>query len=201
MGVVRRRKTGLLSRLADYLSVASLILAVALAAAYFGRIGEQEYTGRFVVMDGDSLEMDGIRFRLEGIDAPEARQTCRKAGADWPCGREAARYLRKLVDEGGVVCTSLGLDKYERILARCETGSREINREMVAGGWAVSFGGYFVDEALARDKKLGVWAGDFMRPGDWREIHGDALESSGSSDWLDAIAARMRMVWQWMSNF
>lgn len=199
--MVRRRKSGLLNRLADYLSVASLIVVIALVTAYFGRLGEQEYAGRFVVMDGDSLEQNGIRFRLEGIDAPEARQTCRKAGADWPCGREATKYLRNLVSEGGVVCTSLGLDKYERILARCETGNRDINREMVAGGWAVSFGGYFVDEALAREKRLGLWAGDFMRPGDWREIHGDALESTGSSGWMDAIAARMRMVWYWLGGF
>lgn len=183
---------------ADYVSVATLLFAVAFAAAYFGKLGEQEYQGRFIVMDGDSLQLDGLRFRLEGIDAPEARQICRRAGSDWPCGREATRQLRRLVNKGGIRCRSLGLDKYERILAQCDMGSVNINREMVAKGWAVSFGGYFSDEAQARENKLGVWAGDFDRPGIWRDTHGDALDSGDDHSLINGLIAKMRMAWQWL---
>ena len=39
------------------------------------------------VTDADTLEVKGERVRLEGIDAPEARQMCERAsGAMYPCG-------------------------------------------------------------------------------------------------------------------
>ncbi|MDE0384398.1 MAG: hypothetical protein OXI22_10980 [Defluviicoccus sp.] len=32
------------------------------------------------VIDADTADVDGVRYRLHGIDAPEARQTCRAWG-------------------------------------------------------------------------------------------------------------------------
>ncbi len=194
----RRGKKGVLSKIADYVSVATLLLGVAIAAAYFGKLGEREYQGRFIVMDGDSLQLDGIRFRLEGIDAPEAQQICRRSGSDWFCGREATLQLRRLMNEGSVVCRSLGLDKYERILAQCDAGSLNINQEMVAKGWAVSFGGYFSDEARARESKLGLWAGDFDRPSNWRKIYGDVLDAGDEHGLINGLTNKVRMVWRWL---
>ena len=43
-------------------------------------------SGRPRVVDGDSLEFDGERIRLFGIDAPESAQTCRASGSRWRCG-------------------------------------------------------------------------------------------------------------------
>ncbi len=42
------------------------------------------------VMDGDTVEVDGQRIRLHGIDAPESRQLCRLDGKPWQCGKDAA---------------------------------------------------------------------------------------------------------------
>jgi len=38
------------------------------------------------VIDGDTLEIDGARFRILDIDAPEARQMCGPEGKLWLCG-------------------------------------------------------------------------------------------------------------------
>ena len=51
-----------------------------------------------LVKDGDSLEVDGVRVRLDGIDAPEFLQTCEdKNGADYECGQESLQHLQELI--------------------------------------------------------------------------------------------------------
>src|SRR4051794_33909582 len=48
-----------------------------------------------IVGDGDTLTVDGIKYRLDGIDAPEADQICLDAsGAVWSCGIEAREQLK-----------------------------------------------------------------------------------------------------------
>ncbi len=41
-----------------------------------GTASAQDFTGRMVFSDGDSLRVSGARVRLFGIDAPEMDQTC-----------------------------------------------------------------------------------------------------------------------------
>ena len=57
------------------------------------------------VVDGDTLIVAGQRVRLQGIDAPERQQTCRRAGTRYPCGAEATQALRRRIGRGTVVCT------------------------------------------------------------------------------------------------
>ena len=111
--------------------------------------------GRAGVIDGDSLRVAGVEVRLQGIDAPEARQTCSRAGRDWDCGREASRRLAGLLRDGRVRCEGHGQDQHGRLLARCWLGEIEINRWLVEQGWAVSFGGYGGVERQARAAKRG----------------------------------------------
>ena len=47
------------------------------------------------VIDADTVDVDGVRWRLHGIDAPEARQSCRAWGPDLGlrCGRDGRTAL------------------------------------------------------------------------------------------------------------
>ena len=48
-------------------------------------------TGVASVIDGDTIEIHGIRIRLHGIDAPESGQLCQRPGGEqWRCGQRAA---------------------------------------------------------------------------------------------------------------
>lgn len=183
----RSRRSGLVD-----LALTLLVLgAVALAGAYAPFLREAEtLRGTARVADGDSLVLDGERIRLQGIDAPELTQTCTRAGADYPCGREAREALVRLVAGGAVSCESRQRDRYERVLATCVAGGVEVNRAMVEAGWAVAYGDYRAAEAAARQAGRGLWAGSFERPQDWRRIHGGLAEES--HDWLSPLLGWLR---------
>jgi endonuclease YncB( thermonuclease family) len=127
--------------------------------------------------DGDSLMVGDREVRLFGIDAPEFDQSCKRAGEDWACGSAAADRLAQLVTGKNVVCASLGTDQYGRLLGRCTVGATDVNRAMVASGYAVAFRRYSSDyvsaEDSARANKRGVWSGTFQMPSDFRHA-GDA---------------------------
>ena len=54
-----------------------------------------DVTGPARVIDGDTLQIQGERIRLHGIDAPESRQLCFIAGKPWQFGKDAANALRE----------------------------------------------------------------------------------------------------------
>lgn len=134
-----------------------------------------EVVGKMSTIDGDSFHLDGREIRLVGIDAPEGRQTCERAGQPWPCGEEAEARLRRLVGGREVRCVPEKSDRYRRLLSVCRVGQTEINRWMVAEGWAVAYGRYETEEASARKRKAGLWSSRFDRPRAWRDTHNAAL--------------------------
>ncbi len=90
--------------------------------------GGGDLAGLARVIDGDTLEIDGRHVRLEGIDAPEAGQTCgRRLIGSWRCGTAASDQLAKLVAKRRVSCESRGTDKYDRMLGICFVDGRDIN--------------------------------------------------------------------------
>ncbi len=133
----------------------------------------QTLSGTATVTDGDSLEMDGTRIRLNAIDAPEALQTCGRPTAIWKCGEVATKKLRELVGAHPIVCEKTGTDSYGRTVAVCHSGAADLAAEMVSAGLALAYRQYgdeYVDEeAAARSARRGLWKDDFMPPWVWRK--------------------------------
>ncbi|MGG5810328.1 thermonuclease family protein [Falsiroseomonas sp. CW058] len=160
------------------LSAALLLLGLAVAGwlGWQGGLlpgpGGPDLQGQATVVDGDTLVVEGRRVRLEGIDAPEARQTCLRNGAPWPCGAEATRALRDLLEAGSIACVASGEDRYRRVLARCHLGGTDIAAWLVREGWAVAYTRYswryMRQEVGARWAGRGIWSGSFETPEDWR---------------------------------
>ena len=132
-----------------------------------------EVVGRASVIDGDTIEIRGVRIRLEGIDAPEGRQLCKDAaGNDWRCGQQSAWALSDKIGQAPLACQDLGTDRYGRMLAVCYLAGEDLNAWLVKSGWAVAYRKYSLDyvpeEDQAREQRAGIWAGSFDWPWDWR---------------------------------
>ncbi len=132
------------------------------------------------VIDGDTLEIQGQRIRLHGIDAPESRQICFIDGKRWQCGKDAANVLAEKINRRPVACEEVDRDRYGRIVARCTVASEEINAWMVLQGLALAYRRYSLDyvdeEAEARTARRGIWATVFVKPWEWRR--GKRLDTS-----------------------
>jgi endonuclease YncB( thermonuclease family) len=139
----------------------------------------QAAAGAARAIDGDSLELRlgerRVEIRLDGIDAPEYRQSCRRAdGTAWPCGAEAFAALSALALEPGLDCGLRAEDRYHRTIARCRTArTQDIGAAMVLRGLAIATGRgsavlYSGQQYTAERARRGLWQGDFDQPAAWR---------------------------------
>jgi len=134
-------------------------------------------TGRANVIDGDTLDIHGERIRILDIDAPEFTQLCRlHASNNWKCGMHVALALYNWIGTRIVTCESDRLDRYKRHLARCAVDDQDVATWLAENGWAVPYRDCkceVVRAAADRAKaaRLGIWAGEFELPWDWRNAH------------------------------
>lgn len=130
---------------------------------------EREYTGATQVLDGNTLQVAGIPFRLADSAAPMPGETCFIARRSFDCGHVARTALMDLVAGAVVRCTAVaGIDNTYRTPARCTADGFDIARNMVHTGWAVAAKSapaeFRAVEAKARKSRNGLWRTAFVRP-------------------------------------
>jgi endonuclease YncB( thermonuclease family) len=138
----------------------------------------QSWAAGVVVKDGGTLQLDGVTYRLDGIDAPELDQMCIDEHADaWACGVEARDQLIKLIRDRAVRCEDLGVGAIDRIrhIGICTVAGETstLNQLAVRQGFALNFepyarGRFKDDEAGARTRRQGIWRGCFVTPYQFR---------------------------------
>ena len=147
----------------------------------------QEIIGIPKIVDGDTVYINNYKIRLEGIDAPEMRQKCKKEKfkissiigytfyEDYFCGKHSKDNLAAKVNGSKIKCISFTKDKYKRYLAKCFKDKTNLNRWMVRNGYAVAYRRYskeyIPDEDFAKENKLGLWQGKFLNPEKWRKLN------------------------------
>ena len=147
----------------------------------------EEIIGIPKIVDGDTLKINEYKIRLEGIDAPEIKQQCKKEKLkissiigytfyeDYYCGEHSKENLEAKVKGSNIKCISFNKDRYKRYLAKCFKGEINLNRWMVRNGHAVAYRRYskeyIPDEDFAKENKLGLWQGKFLKPEKWRKLN------------------------------
>ncbi len=165
-----------------------VIALTMLALGVMEFLPDNNLAGNMRVIDGDSLRpADGTPdIRLQGIDAPEIGQRCRdKAGRDYDCGHKARTHLKSIVAGRDIRCRTMDVDRYQRSVSVCHAGETELNRQMVADGWAVAYRlpAYVGSERRAKNAGIGLWQGEFDEPENWRGLHrSDGAGSQGEPD-------------------
>ena len=120
----------------------------------------EELGGKVIsVTDGDTIKVlvnkESVTVRLEGIDAPESKQSF---------GNKSKEALSRLVAGKTVTVKKTGTDKYKRTLGVVIVGDVDANAKMIEDGWAWHFKKYNDEERLAkledaaRKAKRGLWA-------------------------------------------
>jgi micrococcal nuclease len=162
---------------ATYLLVATVVSAVASLTVPMCPLADR--AGRplwrvEMVHDGDTVTCLDERgrpqkIRLQGIDAPEHGQ---------PYGDAARRALAGKLAGGSVRVEGTARDQHGRLLGTLWIDDRDLNRELVAEGWAWAFGGFaaadelVAAEAAARRQRRGLWAQERpVEPRQWRNAH------------------------------
>ena len=149
------------------------ILLVFLALALFlnSFATNESIEGKVIkVYDGDTITVLDKRgkkhsIRFYGIDAPETNQ---------PFGKESKNHLASLVANKSVKVTVKDKDKYGRIVGIVKLNGKDINKMMVASGYAWAYT-YYTDLYLnehkkAKKQRLGLWRGkNPIEPYKWRK--------------------------------
>jgi endonuclease YncB( thermonuclease family) len=175
-----------LSRLGRTRGERMLLLALGGVVAFFvgrwtsapperGEVGgiPAQISGTPLVLDGDSLDFNGLRVRLFGIDAFERDQTCRRDdGSIYSCGQLAREALVVAIARNPVACTRRDIDKYKRMVAVCRTKDGDLAARLVLDGSALAYRQYSTDyvdeEEAAKRQRRGAWGGTFDPPWDFR---------------------------------
>lgn len=93
------------------------------------------------VIDGDTLDIEGQRFRLVGYDTPESYHA--KCDFELALGNAAAKRVRDLLASGQLLDLVIlpGRDRYDRGLARFSIGGKNLAEILIGEGLARAYQG------------------------------------------------------------
>lgn len=168
-GEMRR---GLLAGLVGVAALGSALMLI-LPADLFGSAPAMTGTvaapaAQVAVVDGQTLRVGDTVVRLRGIAAPPRGTACLRAdNSRFDCGASASDALAGLLRGLHVSCRLYGRDETGFLQGLCEAEGREINRGMVAAGWArarsdapaFAAARFDEEETSARAAHRGLWQG------------------------------------------
>ncbi len=136
--------------------------------------------GKAIVLDGDTVKINGKKIRFGGIDAPESyyrgkKQTCIENNKKVFCGQISKDKLIEKIGNNSLNCKiEKKKDKYKRSVGECFLKDESLSVFMVRNGYAFDWlyyskGKFANDQEYAKMNKLGFWNMNFEYPWEWKE--------------------------------
>jgi endonuclease YncB( thermonuclease family) len=115
------------------------------------RGGRSAVSGRAYVLDGDTIEVGGVRVRLQGLHCPEAGE---------PGGIAATSAMQRLTRGDTVRCTLTGERSYDRIVGTCYVGDTDLTAAIIRQGVCARCPRYDPGgRYLPAQREAGAWRG------------------------------------------
>ena len=96
--------------------------------------------GAIVVIDGDTVDVDGVRYRLRGFDTPETYWA--RCAREREMGEHATARLRELVQQNAWNMQWTGRrDRYLRRLGTLYINDEDVADRAIREGWGVPYSG------------------------------------------------------------
>ena len=103
------------------------------------------------VIDGDTIEINGMPIRILSIDTPETWKP--RCANEYRLGLRAKARMQQLVDSGDVTYKVAGFDRFGRILADVFAGKLDVGETLLNEGYALPY----VAGPVAKAQRLNVW--------------------------------------------
>ena len=180
MKTFEKKWTSLMKKLS--LTLISLVIII-LFSFSFSYSDEKNITkGKAIVVDGDTVKINGKKIRFSGIDAPESyyrgkKQTCIEDNKKVFCGQISKDKLIEKIGTNFVNCKiEKNKDIYKRLVGECFIKKESLSVFMVRNGYAFDWPYYSKrkfakDQEYAKINKLGFWNMKFEYPWSWRKIN------------------------------
>lgn len=85
------------------------------------------------VRDADTIVLDGLPVRLNGVDAPELRTQA---------GQSGKRWMQNYVKGKNITCDLNGERSYDRVIGICYADGQDIGASVIAAGHALDCARY-----------------------------------------------------------
>lgn len=137
-------------------------------------VADTSFSGRVLVIDGDTIDVGDVRVRIHGIDAPEKDQKCvSEQDLSWPCGTWVNQQVRARYQGEIATCEKIEVDKYGRAVATCKVNGEDVGRALVSDGLAFAYRkysmAYDLDEKGAAVNDRGLHASRVQSPAQYRK--------------------------------
>ena len=162
------------------LTLSSLIIIILISFS-FSYSNEKNFNiGKAIIVDGDTVKINGKKIRFGGIDAPESyykgkKQTCIENNKKVFCGQISKDKLIEKIGNNSVNCKiEKNKDKYKRLIGECFIKEESLSVFMVRNGYAFDWpryskGKFANDQEYAKMNKLGFWNMKFEYPWIWKK--------------------------------
>ena len=136
------------------LSLSSFIILILFNVSFVYSSEKNIAKGRAVIIDGDTIKINGERIRFGGIDTPE------REGIGHQFSKEK---LKEKIGKKIVVCVrEKNKDYWKRTVAECFINDESLSSFMVINGYACDYvkyskKKYAKEQEYAKTNKMGIW--------------------------------------------